>query len=253
MNRKTSIDSLVAWWNMLTDEEKSAFPDSHIALKETLARRVAEITMNTFVSHLSDKDAVQLLVAKKGYVLEKAGAIVKSWRRYASEMGYNGPVAWKIKAGFNMATASLAGPCYQNLEFLKRWNFKDVPTVDSLVFWVPHLVEFSWDNTIKRMGESLIEQRHVHGFPEHHCVSFGSIQLLFALVLANFKRTGERLYLDTFHGISDTLGISVDPSNGDYHLTVGRFDSDGLDCDICHDSGHDGVGFFLLGVEKLDQ
>lgn len=250
MNRKVSFDCVSGWWQGLSDLQKSAFADDPSKVSAYLDVRVKEIAETTFVTHVSDQDAIQLLIQWKGRTPEQAEVIVKAWRKYALHVGYDGPVVWKIKDGFTLkTTAPLAGPCYDRLGYLlQSWNFADNPTADSMVFWVPRLVEQSTSKTITQMEAHRTEQRRVHNLPEYHCTSFGSVQLLFALILAHFKRTGERVPLNAFYAVSDTLDAVG------RRLVAGDFRSRGLFCGYWLGSISDGyVGFFLLGVEELGQ
>ena len=244
-----SFDCVSAWWQGLTDPQKSAFADNPSKVSEFLDLRVKEIAESIFVTHHSDEEAVQLLVQQKGFTQERAEAIIKPWRKYGSDMGYNGPVAWKVRQGFTLKThAPMVGPCYKELGYLQSWDFVDTPTADSLVFWVPRLVEASTGKNVTQMETHRVAQRQAHNLPDHHCSSFGSIQTLFALILAHFKRTGERVPLSNLYAASDTLRADG------RRLIAGRFRSLDLDCGRWGDSfGRGGVGFFLLGVEELGQ
>lgn len=249
MNNKVSFDCVATWWQSLSGLQKSAFahnPSKVSAFLDTLAQ---EIAGSTFVAYHSDDEAIQLLIQQKGYTLVWAQGIVSSWRKYASYMGYPGPVAWEIKQGFTLKIhAPLAGPCQEKLEYLQNWVFADTTTEDSLVFWVPRLAEASIGESITQMEAHRAEQRRVHNLPANHCDRFGLIALLFALVLAHFKRTGERVPLNFLYAASDTL--RADGSR----LVAGGFRSNGLGCGRWGGSvGGGSVGFFLLGVEKLGQ
>lgn len=251
MNTKPTIDSFMFWWGTLTDEERLAFSSSHVVLKDALAWRVREIKRSTYATHLSDGEAVKLIAQQRGCERSEAEALLKifCWRKYASDMGYTGPVAWKVRPGFTLKThAPLAGPCYRNLDYLQAADFADEPTADSLVFWVPRLVNESTSKNVPQMQTHRAEQRVDYKLPEHHCTSFGSIGLLFALMFAHFNRTGERALQGQFYAVSDTLDADG------RRLTVGSWDSDGLDCGSTVDPGNDhGVGYFLLGVEEIGQ
>ena len=248
MNRKISFDCVVAWWLGLSDEQKSAFGDDTTKVAAFLDARAKEIEENTFVIHLLDKEAIQFLIQHKGYISYKAQAIVKAWRKYAILMGYNGPVAWKVKQGFTLKThAPLAGPCYENLEYLQNWRFEDTSTLDTLVFWIPRLVHNSMSKTVTEMEQYRGELQVHYEMPTNHCISFGSIALQFALLLTHFKRTGERVLPGGFYMVSDTLNL-----DGSCRLVAGNFGSDGLSCyDWNGSCGSHDVGFFLIGIEEF--
>lgn len=249
MNNKVSFDCVATWWQDLTEPQKSAFAEKPSKVSEFLESRVKEIIESTFVIPLSDQEAIELLIQHNGHTLERAVAIVRSWRKYASYIGYPGPIAWKIRQGFNLKTsAPLVGQCNDDLKYLQEWSFTDTPTVDSLVFWVPRLAEASIGESITQMEAHRAEQRRVHNLPANHCDRFGLIALLFALVLAHFKRTGERVPLNFLYAASDTLRADG------RRVVAGDFRSYGLRCYGWDGSiGGGDVGFFLLGVEKLGQ
>lgn len=249
MNTKVSFDCVSAWWQGLTDPQKSAFAEDPLKVSAFLGSRAKEIAESIFVIPLSDEEAIQILVQTERYTREQAETIVKSWRKDASDMGYTGPVAWKVRQGFTLKThAPMVGPCYNDLTYLQNWNFTDTPTVDSLVFWVPRLAEQSTNKSVTQMEAHRAEQRQIHNLPSNHCDRFGSIQLLFALIQAHFKRTGERVPLNCLYAASDTLRADGD------RLIAGGFDSGGLYCSYWFVSlGNGIIGFFLLGVEELGQ
>lgn len=241
---------MATWWLKLTDPQKDALADDPAKVSAFLEQRASEIAASIFVTPLSDEEAIELLVRENICTTRaKAEAIVTAWRKYASDRGYNGPVAWKVRQGFALKThAPLAGPCYKQLEYLQNWNFTDTPTTDSLVFWVPRLATESTDKTAAQMKLHRAQLQQAHNFPANHCDRFGTIALLFALILAHCKRTGERVPLNYLYAVSDTL----DADGG--RLIAGYFVEDGLYCNDWNDSvGSGSVGLFLLGVEELGQ
>jgi len=245
--RVASAKALAAFTMSLTDEQALVIVDEPGKVQEFLEERARWIAENTFVIPLSDEEAVQLLIQWKGYTEEQATAKVRVWRIYAQKMGYTGPVVWKVKAGFSLKShAPAAGPCYQNLQYLQGWELKnDEPTKDSLVFWVPRLVEGSLNKNGTQMETLRAEQRNAHELPSNHCDCFGSIDLLFALILAHYKRDGKRVPLDCKYAASDTLLVVG------LRLVAGGFDGVGASCDGWLGNAGAGVGFFLLGVEEL--
>jgi len=245
MNSKATIDSLAFFWSTLTGNEKAAFSESQVALKETLARRWREIVESTFVIPLSDEGAVRLLAQTRANPV--AEAIVRFWRWYAFSRSYWGPVAWKVKKGFTLKVhAPLVGPCYEDLKYLQAWDFPDTPTTDSLVFWVPLLAEESKSKSPAEMVALRAEQQRSYNLPVNHCSSFGSIALLTALVSAHFKRTGERVPLNWDNAASDTI-------RADGFRLMAQFNPGGpIYCGAWENTvTNPCVGFFLLGIEEL--
>jgi len=252
MNHKASYVAVATALDLLTDDELIAVAESPDKLKGFAAGLVAEIVKNTFVVPMSDEEAIVLLVAEKKYDEEKARLVVVAWRKYAAAMGYTGPVAWRVKAGFEFKKHSpLMGPCCNGLSYLQGWNLlNDEPTQNAIIFWVPRLAEGSLGKNISAMEKLRGELRQQHGLPAHHCGRFGSIAQLFALILAHFKRVGERVPLKQLYAASDTLHADGD------RVIAGSFDGgDGLSGNgWWHDKdGGDDIGFFLLGVEPLGE
>lgn len=246
--RIVSMNNVVEFWKTLKDEEKLAFADNSELMKRFLARLARGAARNSYVVALSDDEAVKLLVESKKYTEDEAKVIVASWRKYAAARGYTGPVAWKIREGFMLKKhAPLAGPCYDKLGYLQSWKLRDdESTKDSIVFWVPRLAEGSTSKTIFQMETLRMELLHQYGLSTGQTISFGSISLLFALILAHFKRTGERVPLQYLSVVSDSF-----VSSG-RRLIAGIFNEDGLGCIYwSEDNARDSVGFFLLGVEQL--
>ncbi len=238
------------FWRILEEEQKVALANNPGKVKEFLKELVTKEVQNTYVVALSDDGAVKLLVENKKYESEeRAKEIVANWRKYASNVGYTGPVAWKVKAGFMLKLhAPLAGPCYDKLKYLQNWNIRnDEPTKDSLVFWVPRLADGSTSQSIPQMEKLREKYRKNYSWPVHHCKSFGSIALLFALILAHFKRMGERVPLNYLYAASDTFHVAGS------RLVAGDFGEDGLYCYYWREDARGFVGFFLLGVEELGQ
>lgn len=236
MNGNASYVSVAAALDKLTAEELSALAEKPELLKKFAGELVADIVANTYVVHMDDKD-----------VPEQYREAAAKWRKYAASLGYTGPVAWKVREGFILKThAPLAGPCYIKLEYLQDWDPKnDEPTKDSIVFWVPRLANGSTSKTITQMEKLRDKLRQRYELPAHHAKSFGSIAFLFVLILAHFKRTGERVPLKTFYAVSDSFHVDGN------RLIAGYFDVGGLRCLgwVGHHCGF--IGFFLLGVELL--
>lgn len=171
-----------------------------------------------------------------------------AWRRYAACAVYAGPVAWRTQAGFTLKDhAPKAGPCNYQLVNIKNWTLKyDVPTDNSLVFWVPKLVTEGFNRTAGQMVRLRTELRAFHKLPVRHCTGFGSIALLFALILMHFKCTHERVPANFKYAVSDSF------REDGYRLVAGRFSQDGLRCSHCDDRREaPSLSFFLLGEEPL--
>jgi hypothetical protein len=232
-NRKASFNAIAALITGLSDEEQVVLVDKMSEFKKFVADLVRTVVENTFFTHVDDKDAPAHLV----------GAVAK-WRKLASDLGHTGPVLWAVKAGFTLKThAPLAGPCHEKFGYLQDCNLQnDEPTVDCMVFFIPRIV--ATEKNAQEQTQALAELRKEYGLPEHHCASFGSAALVSGLILAHFKRMGERTPLNTDLVRTDTLD-----SDGD-RLGLGDFDGDGLYCSGRWDDGRDGsLGVFPLGVE----
>lgn len=179
---------------------------------------------------------------------ENLKPLALKWRALATKLGYDGPVAWRVRAGFTLKQhASNAGPCYQGFQYLQDWKFKDEPTRDTIVFWIPRFVPDSLNKNVSQQMALLANLRREFCLSETHLASFGSPALLAALILAYFKATGERVPLDCLWARTD-----ICYSDG-LRLTLGHFDEDGLHCASWSwdDVGYSDLGAFALGVEAL--
>jgi len=219
-------------------DELRALADNPKRVKKHLAILVEEEIAGTFASPLSDREV------QSDYP-QFAGKLAP-WRKYAAYADYSGPIAWLVKKNFTLANAWQAGPCYSQLDYLKSWQFADAATEDCLVFWVPRL---AWDSTSKSVEEMKAfrcELGKRFGLPDNHAVSFGSIQVLFALILAYFKFKGESVPFCLLNAASDSL------RDDGTRLIAGNFTNCGLYCNCwIDDVGNDSIGFFLIGAEKL--
>ena len=233
--RKASWRSVVAMLDGLDELDLLALADHPQAVK-TLARQIrVEAVENTFFAPISDKD-----------LPEELAAVAAKWRRLAAELGYAGPVAWKVRAGFTLKQhAPKAGPCVENFGYLQDWNLQnDEPTKDSVVFWIPRLLPGSTVKTADEQTALLADLRQRYDLPQTHLASFGSAALLAGLILAHFKITGERVPLDRYWIRTDTLDAGGD------RLDHGGFGGRGLGCGNYGWDGHrrGNLGCFALGV-----
>jgi len=239
-SRVALASELILFLKKLSNKELLFLADNLQEVKDYITRRIAEIDRNTFVTPLSDKEVMNQF--------PQFADRLAPWRKLASSLDYYGPVVWLVKEGFTLKNhAPFVGPCNRNLDYLKDWDFKDIPTSNMLVFWVPRLVPDSTnDMTVEQMEQYRGELRTRYNMPENHCDRFGSIALLVALIMAHFKRTGERVPLKEFFVASDTLTV-----NGK-RFFCGSFGCDGLFCNIWYGLfNNDITGFFLLGVEEI--
>ena len=239
MNRKASFNGLAAILTELSEDEQLALVDCPEELKKFAGDLVIQIVQNTFFIPLSDHD-----------VAEKLAETTLNWRKLAAELSYTGPVVWKVKEGFTLkAHAPKAGPCYENFQYLQDWNIRnDEPTKGSLAFWVPRLVTGSKSQNVEKQISILAELRQRFGLPEHHLASFGSASLDSGLILAYFKRTGERIPLNGEWVRTNSLRA------GGLRLVLGGFGAGGLDCSGWSwivDERNPNIGCFPLGVELV--
>ena len=157
------------------------------------------------------------------------------------------PLCYRVIKGYTLKEhAPKAGPCHDNFQYLQNWNFKDDPTQDCLVFWIPRLVLGSTAKTVDEQKVHLAGFRQRLDLPSHHCSSFGSAALLSGLVLAHYKATGEQVPLNGLWTRTDSCfaggnRLGLDWSSGTlccafWGWGVGRSGS---------------IGCFALGVETL--
>ncbi len=182
-------------------------------------------------------------------VPEQHKTTLAKYRQLANEHGVpTTPVCYRVRAGFTLKShAPKAGPCYQGLSYLQGWNFPDEPTADSLVFWVPRVLNGSTSKTKDQQRAFLKDLGRKLKLPAHHLSGFGKVALLAGLILAHHKATGERIPLGNYWVRTDTCYAVGD------RLGLGYFDAAGLYCYYwSFDYNAYGVlGVFALGVETL--
>jgi len=232
----------------LSDDQLLIFTKEIGKVRKYLGELVVEERRRIFVNPISDD-------CLRGNFPQFAGHL-SSWRGLAIRLDYRGPVVWSVRKGFTLKiNAPLAGPCHYNLDYLQDWPFVDTPTEDALVFWVPRLAPNSTNMMLEEMKIYCKALQVSLKMPANHCDRFGSIGLLFGLILAHQRRTGEWA-LSTSTSASDTMR-----SDG-FRLTAGKGWNDlgGTCCDtgLCCDTWCDSVrkkevGFFLLGIERLEE
>lgn len=162
------------------------------------------------------------------------------WRRYTRAVGNLDFFIANVRGGFTLKKfVSLSG-----VQLPDEMDSGD-PTEDCIVFWVPSLAP---DSTMKYFADMESHRNNLakeHGLPLGHASSFGSASLLFALILAHFRRTGLMVPTGKKFAVSDTLQKG-------YRCYVGGFHRDGVKCDRFRNLSPDvKYGFFLLGVEKI--
>jgi hypothetical protein len=233
--RKASYRSVAALLDQLDEPELLALADHPREVEKLAQELVARAGENTFFVPIHDKDLPKNLCE-----------IATKWRRLASELGYAGPIAWKVKAGFTLKQhAPKGGPCHENFAYLQDWNLRnDEPTNDGIIFWIPRLLPDSTDKTVDEQMKLLSDLRARYDLPSTHLANFGSAALLAGLILAHFKITGERVPLDCYWVRTDTLNADGD------RMSLGIFGGSGLLCDNddWDDSRYAYIGCFPLGV-----
>lgn len=237
---KTSDSALMGLVGDLTLEERAELyeSDNRPLIKKMLARMRARRIRNTFIVPLEDEK-----------VAEALKSCLPSWRSLATSLGYAGPVTWQVRKGFTLkGHAPKVGPCYKNWEYLKDWKLKNDETiVDSTAFWVPRLVEGSRSKSVDEQMTLFSQVRERHRLPKGHLTSFGSAALLSGLIMAHFKRAGERVPLQSLWARTDTF------RGRGLRLCLGVFGTAGLGCDDWDwdVERYDDLGAFPLGVEVL--
>lgn len=203
---------------------------------------------------LSDKESEEvveyLVPLTDAEVPPEHQVTLAKYRRLAAEhyVQSDVPLCYKVRAGFTLKKhAPLAGPCLEGFWYLQDWNFKDEPTRDALVFWVPRLLKDSTSKAVDEQMQLLSALRQYLALSEHHLSSFGEISLVAGLILAHFKATGERLPLDGLYIRTDTCRADGN------RLSLGRFDERGLFCGLWLWAAeqNDDLGVFALGVDHV--
>jgi hypothetical protein len=174
-------------------------------------------------------------------------ATLAKYRKLAEEHGVSADVSlcYRVRTGFTLKRhAPRAGRCHDDLQYIQNWHFKDTPTKNCLVFWVPRLVEDSTPKTLDQQRQLLLELRQRLELPEHHLSDFGEVSLVAGLVLAHSKITGERIPLEDMSARTDTRH-----ADGRV-LCLCPFGEGGLYCGLWYwSAGCYNIGVFALGVE----
>jgi hypothetical protein len=171
------------------------------------------------------------------------------WRGYAGEfsgeLSYDGPVAWRMPPDYTLKqSAPKSGPCREDFQYLQNWDFNDEPTKGGIVFWIPRLIQGSKSKTAEGQMVLLAKLRNQLKLPKHHLTDFGSAAMVAGLILAHFKRTGERVPLNL-----DYVRTTARFSDGKL-LNLGCFGESGLRGGYWWRVDRDGrLGVFGLGVE----
>jgi hypothetical protein len=188
-------------------------------------------------------------IADKDVPASVSGLVVK-WRSYAEDLEYNGPVLWRVKAGFTMVEhAPKFGPCafcFRDL-LCEKYHNND-PTTNALVFFIPRLIATGC--TFEEQMSVLLFHRESCGLPENHCASFGTATLISGLVMAHRNLLGENAPLNGLMVRTDTKFRG----EGGSRIALGFFwEYGGLTAfpGPCADEDHEGdLGVFPLGIER---
>lgn len=191
-----------------------------------LQHLLEEEEKKTFAVPLRDEEACSLLIRRSNFSPENAQALISKWRRLAAELGYTGPIAWRVKAGFTLGNDPTESAQINRMwdEIKEQYPEGLGTTVESLVFWIPkalpplqalspveakktpllfrHLRECRRDNAGEHKQQlEMIRTRF--DLPAHHLASFGSMTLLW-LLIETYKKwcggqvmeLGMRVYTD---------------------------------------------------------
>jgi len=177
-------------------------------------------------------------------VLAKYRTIARTWG-----IADNVAICYRVRAGFTLKQhAPKFGECKDDFNYLQSWNFfKDVPTIDCLIFWIPCVVPDSMSKTCSEQIRLLSEIRTKYELPAHHLTSLGTVAENSGLILAHKRATGELIPLSgkwIRTATSDAFGR---------RLELGDHDASGLDCGYWNSDENrlGGVGVFVQGVEVL--
>lgn len=245
--RKASAVALAALVTDLSSDELLALLDDPAATKEFARSLVRQKEEATYVKPLSDEQAMALFV-ERGRYTEAVEGLIASWRKMASDLGYTGPVAWRVGAGFTLKEhAPKAGPCHDDFKYLQNWSFMQRPTRESVVFWIPRMLPGSRALNAREQCDRLFDVREEYNLPSSHLRDFGSAELLSGLILAEFRRSGDRVPFQLDRVRTDTADADDDL------LCLGDFNEEGLYCfgEVWAGRRDSRIGVFPLGVERL--
>jgi len=249
--RKASFPAVADLYKKLGDELFIALADPANTGKVKDFLQSIAIPLPRLIEN--QEEAIDLLAHKvkdQPYTEDDARRLLQAWADIPVIGGpeYKGSVLWQQPPMFTLKqSAPLTGHCWEDYDYLQDWNFEDVPTSNSLCFWKPRLLADSTSKDVKKQMVMLTELRQQHKLPDHHLSSFGIVSQQVALILAHFRRTGERVPFNM-----DWIRTDALRADGG-RLGLGDFDGDGLHCDDYDwDDGRNGhLGVFPLGVEEL--
>ncbi len=205
------------------------FPD----LKVFLDTRIN----SCFATPLEDKD-----------IPEQFQHLVSKYRILATRLGWNGVIAYSVRAGFHFKNAPNLGPCDEDWKHLldSKMQECDEMTLLAIVFWIPRILDESTDKNMQEQKQLLAELRAELVLPNHHLVNFGSASLLTALILSHYKHTNEDVPLDNLIARTDTVDTDGD------RFCCGF--EEGMFCDFWNPDNYKAsvIGCFALGVEALE-
>jgi len=223
----------------LSEEELLALIDNPGRVQQFAFGLLTETQMNTIVTPMADDD-----------IPVELQEIAGKWRNLAVNCMYAGPIAWRVKAGFRPDNDCMFGyfnPKSKAIHFSGRC-FTCLPTVDGIYFWIPRLIRDCFNKTYTEQTHCLAELAKSYHLPEDHGYGIwpGDLSLVVALVLAHFKRSGDRIpgkgkfaRLHTQHTVKDTLSresylrISVGDFVRDKKLScISKFGDDDRDPDL---------------------
>lgn len=239
--RQSVIDSFIYFLSDFTDNDLQIVNKNISEIKRYIQNTVYDQDQNTgnFFTPLSDKEIFTQYPNLADYT--------NIWRQLAIDMDHSGPIAWRVKAGFTFKTP-INNLGYYKFNPIQNWSLQDnPPTKNSIVFWIPRLLKDSTRKSITQMEAQRAKFRQDYGLPEHHCLSFGSVNLHFGLIYAHFKRTSERIPFKLYYAMSDT------PNTDGVRICTGHFDDNGLRCcQWLDENGYQDIGFFPIGIEEIE-
>lgn len=247
-----SFDSVIRFFNSFTENEAEILIQNVARVKfllpeiakETLEAKKAletkKVMASYYVAHMDDKDVPKTLKDTTA-----------KWRKFASDLGYEGPVVWQVREGFTLKNH--APVCYESFEWLKKDIVlkDDKPTESSFVFWIPSLVDESVNKGVDEQMALLAETRKRYGLPEHHLSNFGSAALIAALMFAHLKRTEGEHALKWQSANTDTFIRSDINKCYDGRLYISHYER--MECRNGGYYGHGDptLGVFPLGIELI--
>lgn len=184
-----------------------------------------------------------------GEFLAQHQGVIEARRRLAASQEYEGPIMWEVPEGLSVQDLSQHGPCYENnRELVRTWSLADQCLEAGIFFWIPRPLCGSFGLSLADQQRFLDERRQIYGLPATDLACFGPAGVLFGLILAHYRETGEKLLQNSFCCRTDTFDFERARVNVGPFVEHGTVIAGGLACIPLHDTiARPEYGVFAFG------